>query len=156
MKKNLEYLAYMWRHKWSVFKAGWKLGVPWSLLVLHDLSKFLPWEWFPYLNYFYGTPDQSSFDRAWLDHIHHNKHHWQYWVLREDNGKVVCLDMPIYYILEMVADWIGVGQAKGSTDPAEVEKWYAANIDKIPLSKRTRYMVELTIYFYVMPPGGEN
>lgn len=54
MRKHLLYLKYVLRHKWFVFVAGLRRGVPlWQLLV-HDLSKFRPDEWRPYAEWFYG------------------------------------------------------------------------------------------------------
>jgi hypothetical protein len=47
---------------------------------------------------------EADFDRAWLRHLHRNKHHPQHWVLIEDSGAIVCLPMPYIYILEMIAD----------------------------------------------------
>jgi len=93
MKKHLKYLSYVIRHRWYVFVECLKMGLVWRGLV-HDLSKFLPSEWFPYVNYFNGEwrckgdvpPDykapqeiKADFDLAWLKHQHRNPHHWQYW-----------------------------------------------------------------------------
>jgi uncharacterized protein DUF5662 len=86
MKAHLFYLKYVLRHKWYVFRAGIKLGVPLSILLLHDWDKFLPDEWFPYVHTFYapdGTKqykESSDFAHAWMLHQHRNKHHWQYWL----------------------------------------------------------------------------
>lgn len=77
----------MLRHKWFVFLACQKAGLIGRGLV-HDLSKFTPSEWFPYVEYFYGEHAgkrqkpwyvQDAFDRAWLLHQNRNPHHWQYW-----------------------------------------------------------------------------
>jgi hypothetical protein len=92
MKKHFQYLWYILRHKWFVFLAGIKIGAPIWRLIVHDLSKFRPSEWFAYVNFFYGKKIESlakdrqeAFDRAWLHHQRRNPHHWQYWVLTEDN-----------------------------------------------------------------------
>lgn len=53
MKKHLQYLWYVIRHKWFVFVECCKLGIPW-LGIVHDLSKFLPSEWKPYVDWFYS------------------------------------------------------------------------------------------------------
>lgn len=96
MGRHWQYFRYVVRHKWFVFVAGCRLGIPW-LAALHDNSKFLPDEWRWYARHFYA-PDGSrqtwqgkdgfyvdadsdtKFDRAWLKHIRRNKHHPQYWV----------------------------------------------------------------------------
>jgi hypothetical protein len=56
MKKHFQYLSYVVRHKWFVLLAGLRTGAPLWRLIIHDWSKFLPCEWFPYVNYFYGQP----------------------------------------------------------------------------------------------------
>jgi hypothetical protein len=96
MGRHWQYLKYVLRHKWFVFVAGCRLGIPW-LALLHDNSKFFPDEWRWYARHFYA-PDGSKqtwqgkdgfyvdpkndtkFDRAWLKHIKRNKHHPQHWV----------------------------------------------------------------------------
>lgn len=57
MQKHWRYLKYVIRHKWFVLLAGLTLGVPLRQLLVHDWSKFLPCEWFPYASFFYGQPD---------------------------------------------------------------------------------------------------
>ena len=102
---HFKYLSYVLRHKWYVFVECCKLGTP-LRGILHDLSKFLPSEWFPYARHFYGNlpnwddvkricptyqykntkqGNKDLFDIAWLLHQKRNKHHWQYWLLLEDN-----------------------------------------------------------------------
>lgn len=53
MKPTFQYLSYVLRHKWFVFKAGIFLKVPVWQLLIHDWTKFLPSEWYAYRNYFY-------------------------------------------------------------------------------------------------------
>lgn len=147
MSKHFKYLSYIVRHKWFVFIAGLRVGVsPW-LLIIHDWSKFLPSEWFPYVESFYGgwgknRPEwvKAGFDRAWLHHQHHNPHHWQHWMLREDSGSVKLLQIPIRYAREMVADWMGAGRA--ITGKWEAVEWYAKNREVIQLHPQTRVAVE--------------
>jgi hypothetical protein len=56
LKAHLRYAGYLLRHKWYVFLACRRLGVPlWQALV-HDWTKLLPSEWFPYVRFFYGLP----------------------------------------------------------------------------------------------------
>lgn len=87
MKPHLQYLWYVLRHKWFVFVAGLTYGVPLWQLLIHDLSKCSPAEWGPYVAYFYGrdtTASKPVFDRAWNHHQKANPHHWQYWLLTND------------------------------------------------------------------------
>jgi hypothetical protein len=156
---NRQYLRYVLRHKWYVFVAACRLGVPW-LGLLHDLSKFTPQEWVPYARHFFGPqrrPEggtnaahdqdgydaasiQAAYDRAWLVHIHRNAHHWQHWVLLREGGVATALPMPDRYRREMLADWIGAGRAQGSKSGAR--DWYVANRGKMQLHDETRAWVE--------------
>jgi uncharacterized protein DUF5662 len=158
--KHLKYLRYLVRHKWFVFVAGLRLKVPLWRLIIHDWSKFLPCEWIPYANFFYGPkpdakePDdwkywapiddlRARFDRAWLHHQHFNPHHWQHWVLRNDDGSTVYLHIPENFVREMVADWCGAGRA--ITGKWEVRKWYTKNQERILLHPRARDIVEALV-----------
>lgn len=161
--KHLRYLKYLICHKWFVFLAGLKTKAPLWRLIVHDWSKFLPCEWLPYVESFYGkgialrqeqksvlglTPSEdqdlieikSSFDHAWLHHQHLNQHHWQHWVLREDSGRVKLLEIPEHFVREMVADWAGAG--RGITGKWEVVGWYEQNKTKIQLHDHSRVLVE--------------
>lgn len=171
MNKHLKNLSYILRHKWHVFNMGLKYRVWWYQLVLHDLSKFTPTEWFGYTNYFYARetvkkrlallalhPDRevvreesaeltalldhwkAKFNEAWNHHQKANKHHWQYWVLRNDDGKVVALKMPDRFVREMVADWAGASLAIRGYD--DTLNWYAKNRDLMMLHEETRKRVE--------------
>lgn len=145
MNACLRYLRYLARHKWFVYRAARSVGVPW-LGVVHDWSKFRPSEFFPYREFFYGKPGQSAqeaFDGAWLAHIHRNKHHWQHYVLRQDDGQTKALEMPHRYAREMVADWIGAGLAITGRD--NLKDWYAENRNKMLLAPLTRQWVDAYI-----------
>jgi len=149
---HLAYLVYLLCHKWFVFVEACRLGIPW-LGIIHDWSKFRSDEWFPYARFFYGPkPERDpigyfyeagaalAFDLAWLKHIHRNKHHWQWWILREDSGAVKALPMPECYQKEMLADWRGAGKAQGYGN--NTKAWYQANKEKMHLHPNTRRWVE--------------
>lgn len=159
MKQHWQYAKYLMRHKWFVFVAGLRTKAPLWRLVIHDWSKFLPCEWVPYSDYFYGEKarlqkeewDDSrywpaaqkyyvAFDRAWLHHQHANPHHWQHWILREDSGETKQLPIPEHFAREMVADWMGAGRA--ITGRWETREWYEKNATKIQLQPDTRHFVE--------------
>src|SRR5688572_29402107 len=120
MKAHFKYASYVARHKWFVLRAGLKTKAPLWRLLIHDWSKLTPAEWRPYVRTFYGrTPGPvelrhrfhgrpndernladwkadraAAFDKAWLHHQHRNPHHWQHWLLREDDGDLKTLPMP--------------------------------------------------------------
>lgn len=156
--KHFKYLSYVIRHKFYVYQEGRKLGVPRLQLLIHDWQKFTPAEWFPYVEKFYGNWGSANgwdnadrimaevnarFDKAWLHHQKlGGKHHWQYWVLVQDNGPMKAIEIPEKYRLEMIADWRGAGLALGKPD---AWAWYLANKDKMTLHSTTRELVEFEL-----------
>ena len=112
----------------------------------HDSSKYLPAEYNAYDQYFYGGEKteevKKNFNLAWLHHIHNNPHHWQHWVLINDEpGEgMVILDMPYNYIVEMICDWWAFSWAKGNLH--EIFSWYDKHKEYMKLSDNTRKSVE--------------
>lgn len=88
-----KYLQAVLRHKRFVYQEGRKLGLTLWRCLIHDWQKFLPVEWFPYAQAFYGSgggktgkpQGDKAFDRAWLHHQHLGPHHWQYWLVIESD-----------------------------------------------------------------------
>ena len=161
MKQYINYLWYILKHKYYVSVECFKEGLYWRGL-FHDLSKFLPSEFIPYANFFYNKPRDTTgyykptdtgneaFDRAWLLHQKRNKHHWQWWILPEDEGGVKVLCMESEYITEMICDWVGAGKAQGFFSPKddryfETKKWYKANGDKMNLHYATRAQINIIL-----------
>lgn len=155
-----EYDLYLQEHKENVFKglewlhenlpevlAGCNYGeLEQQIRYNHDASKSEPDEYYSYDRYFYGGNRSyqvvQDFNYAWLMHQKRNPHHWQYWVLINDDpieGFVV-LDMPYNYIIEMCCDWWAFSFAKG--DLREIFKWYIEHKDYMKLSDKTRKTVE--------------
>lgn len=155
------YDKYLYDHVNNVKRAGiWLMCTPtitegWSQdeidelmanIADHDRSKWDGEEYEPYDNYFYGEPDEDSFNRAWLHHIHNNPHHWQHWLLMNDDGKyrepgkVVALEMPKANVIEMVADWWSFSWQGG--DLYEMFGWYESHKDCMVLHQNTREYVE--------------
>ena len=162
MRAHWKYLRYVLRHKWYVLVECFKYGLYWQGVV-HDWHKFLPSEWFPYVGYFYGEdyPEyktvstyqkthygdkwtkewaQERFNKAWLHHIHFAPHHWQHWVLREDDGETKVLFMPWKYQREMLADWRGAGRAINGRD--DTSQWYTENKGRMMLHPSVRDWIE--------------
>lgn len=149
-----QYDEYIKNHKDNVVKAyEWlcsnlpELKIDYEMTICdHDLSKYDAYEYFAYDSYFYGNNRShqvvQDFNYAWLEHIHRNPHHWQYWVLINDdpeNGEIV-MDIPYVYIIEMICDWWSFSWSKG--DLHEIFNWYEERKDYIKLSPKTRKTVE--------------
>lgn len=113
---------------------------------MHDASKNYLDEYRAYDDYFYGGNKSyevvKNFNYAWLQHIHRNPHHWQYWVLINDNPEegTVALDMPRRYIIEMICDWWAFSWKDGEL--TEIFDWYKMHKKHMILSDDTRKTVE--------------
>lgn len=118
----------------------------WQTIFAHDQSKNEPDEYEAYDAYFYGNNRSynvvENYRRAWLLHIHRNPHHWQHWVLINDDPKEgeVVLEMPYDYILEMICDWWSFSLNKGM--PNEIFSWYDEHSAYMKLAPNTRKTVE--------------
>lgn len=111
----------------------------------HDESKYKREEYEAYDGYFYGGNRSydvvTAFDYAWLIHQRRNPHHWQYWVLiQDDQAGLKPLIMPNSYILEMIADWWSFSWKSGNLE--EIFDWYEKHKNGMLLHDRTRKIVE--------------
>lgn len=79
----------------------------------HDLSKYMPSEFWVGVKYYQGTQSPNNAERdvlgyssAWLHHKGRNKHHYEYWLdygIHAGDG-IVPVPMPMRYIVEMFID----------------------------------------------------
>lgn len=138
-----------------------------ATLSAHDESKFSVEEYDAYDQYFYGgNPSfdvKQAFDRAWLHHIHCNPHHWQHWVLLEDDPKtdlalqlakvgtgehralldimpIKLIRIPLPEIFEMIADWWTFSWKDGNL--FEIFTWYGEHRGKQFMHPKSREIVE--------------
>ena len=154
-----EYNTYLGNHRDNVAKAyawlktnlpdlfdGIDMGSSLDIGLSHDDSKSNPDEYDAYDAYFYGNNRShavvEAYRQAWLLHIHRNPHHWQYWVLINDDPKEgeVLLEMPYNYVIEMICDWWSFSWQKG--DLSEIFNWYDEHSAYIKLAPKTRKTVE--------------
>lgn len=120
----------------------------------HDRSKYnkipdaekyyeLTCEYDAYADYFYGEQTEEvkeAFDKAWLAHIHANPHHWQHWMLQNDEDGLRLLDMPYVFIIEMICDHWSFSWK--NDDLREIFTWYEQNKNGILFSTKTREIYE--------------
>lgn len=166
--KYIKYLRYLLKHKYYVMTECFKVNLIWRGLI-HDLSKFLPSEFIPYANYFYGKKESDikrgrnetgyykptdtgdkKFDFAWLFHQKRNRHHWQWWILPTDEEGIKIFEIPEPFLTEMICDWVGAGKAQGKFSPKddkylETRRWYKQNGKKMQLNEVTRKIIEKII-----------
>lgn len=151
-----EYDKYIQQHKANVLKGfNWlqtnlpqifPAGSDYTLQITeHDDSKYSLDEYDAYDAYFYGKAAEGvekEFRQAWLLHIHRNPHHWQYWVLiNDDPGEgQIALEMPYNYIIEMICDWWAFSWQR--CDLGEIFSWYEEHSEYIILAPETRKTVE--------------
>lgn len=155
---SYEYDRYLAQHKSNVQK-GYRwiaenlpdlfydgIDYDWQIGFCHDTSKSAPDEYDAYDAYFYGNNKSyavvQAFNYAWLHHIHNNPHHWQFWILVNDdpNEGMVIMDMPYNYIIEMICDWWAFSWVSGNL--SEIFNWYDQHKDYMKLSDQTRKTVE--------------
>ena len=115
-----------------------------QICAAHDKSKSDDDEYYAYDEFFYSK-DQSfgvkqRFKYAWLTHIHKNPHHWQYWVLNNDDTGEEILDMINCFIIEMICDWWSFSWKNGNL--FEIFEWYNERKALMKLSDKTRSSVE--------------
>ena len=155
------YNEYLIEHKSNVLKGfDWlsknlpyiflndqiKSRCEWLCANAHDQSKYNKEEYDAYDKYFYGGNRSyqvvQDFNYAWLHHIHNNPHHWQHWVLINDDPEEgeILMDMPYNYIIEMICDWWAFSWSKGNL--GEIFTWYEEHKNYMKLSPKTRKTVE--------------
>lgn len=153
-----QYDQYLAKHKENVKKGyDWLLenlpdlvkdipNLGWQTGFAHDQSKSQPDEYDAYDAYFYGNNRSfavvQAYRKAWLLHLHRNPHHWQHWVLINDDPEEgeILIEMPVNYILEMICDWWAFSWAKGNLQ--EIFKWYDEHKNYMKLHPNTRKKVE--------------
>lgn len=120
-------------------------NLEWQICFNHDQSKYQQDEYDAYDNYFYGNKSYSvvqDFKRAWLLHIHRNPHHWQYWILVNDDPDESenLIEIPYNYIIEMICDWWSFSWTKGEL--YEIFGWYEEHKNYIKLHPKTKSTIE--------------
>ena len=155
---SYQYDQYLTQHKENVKKGfDWiRNNIPdlikdaenteWLTGFAHDQSKSEPDEYEAYDAYFYGGNRSfavvQEYQKAWLLHLHRNPHHWQHWILINDDPKEgeILLEMPCNYILEMVCDWWAFSWVKGNL--TEIFEWYNEHKNYMKLHQNTRKKVD--------------
>ena len=131
MSKFFKHLRTVLTHKKYVAKYCFMCGLYYQGIV-HDLSKFNPIEFFESVKYYEGTrspidkcKEVNGYSLAWLHHRGRNRHHWEYWLDNFQDG-TTCIKIPFKYVLEMVCDFLGAGNAymgKEFTFDSEYNWW---------------------------------
>ena len=160
--KHFKTITY---HKWLVLKGCFAVGL-YRQGLCHDLSKYMPSEFFVGVKYYQGDRSPNNAEReaigyssAWLHHKGRNKHHYEYWMdysMRYVKGGMAPAPMPVKYIVEMLMDRIAackVYQKEKYTSKSALE-YYLTGKDPAPLHEKTRMLLEFLLHF--MAEHGEK
>ena len=105
-------------HKLMVMKGCFAVGLYWQGLT-HDLSKYMPSEFFVGARYYQGTQSPNNAERmdrgyssAWLHHKGRNKHHYEYWMdySAHMGDGIIPAKMPDKYVVEMFIDRVAASK----------------------------------------------
>jgi len=142
-----KYFKYIVNHKWNVFIECFKTKQFFHGIV-HDISKFLPSEFIPYAKFFYSKnrekeykqsdENDTNFQKGWCHHQKRNKHHWNYWVSVTRKDEIEAIPMATKYIMQMIADWNGMGRKFGG----KTKDYYLKNKDTMILHPKTIKIIE--------------
>lgn len=116
IKNSIGHLRNIIVHKFWVYYYGRQLNINRWQLLMHDMSKFHPVEFFESVRWYQGDKSPipvvktiKGWSKAWMHHKSHNKHHYDYW-LDVKNDKVFPVQIPYKYVMEMIADWLAAGR----------------------------------------------
>ncbi|MGN0166356.1 MAG: DUF5662 family protein [Lachnospiraceae bacterium] len=116
--KLINHFKTITKHKIEVMKNCFRAGI-YLQGITHDLSKYMPSEFFRGVKYYQGNKSpndaerrETGISRAWLHHKGRNKHHFEYWIDYDlsAGGKMAGLEMPVNYLVEMVCDRIAASK----------------------------------------------
>ena len=137
-------------HKKYVFLYCFIAGITWQG-IKHDMSKLNPKEFFESVKYYQGnrspidaSREENGYSKAFLHHVGHNKHHYEYWIDHYDMGGIP-VQMPYKYALELVCDYLGAGRAYMKdkfTYQAEYQWWMKKNENPIMMHPHTKAFVD--------------
>lgn len=119
-----------------------------EIIASHDRSKYSEEEFEPYAGYFYTYTDdegvgravREDYEKAILHHQNVEPHHWQYWVLIQNDGSLKPLEMPHINMLEMICDWWSY--SFHVDDLYDMIYWYRCHKSYISLHEKTQQKVE--------------
>lgn len=124
--------AFKWLSERNIIPTDVLNDVSHACEFAHDESKTDQEEYDAYDQHFYGNrsyENEKSFLYAWNHHLHKNPHHWQHWILindDKDNGEKI-LEIPEKYIWEMICDWWSFSHMSGNL--YEIFDWYEKGKD---------------------------
>lgn len=154
LKNAIKHFHKINKHRYYVCKNCFK-AKQYKRGLLHDLSKYSPIEFFESVKYYDGKISpiekckaENGWSKAWLHHRGRNKHHWEYWIDNINNGYPEAILMPYEYIVEMLCDYIGAGQAYQGKDwtPQKEYEWWNKKRKQVLLHPLTEYFISRVLF----------
>ncbi len=144
------------RHRFLVMKMCFRCGM-YKQGLLHDLSKYSLEEFIPSVRYYQGyrspygkEKELKGYSLGWLHHKGRNKHHWEYWVDRTHGSEeLVCIRMPMNYMLESVLDRIAASKVYNGpsyTDGKPLEFFTSSKEYRVMNQENAREIEDLLRY----------
>ena len=154
IKRFFGHLKTVLTHKRWVFYYASHLGYTWRGLV-HDLSKFSPVEFNESVKFWTGkrspilvAKEKNGISYAWLHHRGRNKHHYEYWIDKLDQGGVPH-KIPFKYVVEMVCDWCAACRTytkdHGNVFKREYE-WWKGHKSDVKIHKDSKKLVSVLLW----------
>lgn len=146
-----EHFLTITRHRHLVIKHCFRAGIGFQGL-FHDLSKYLPEEFFVGAKYYQGhrSPNEGERDaygysKAWMHHKGRNKHHFEYWTDYDRvTRRLTPVQMPKRYVIEMFCDRVAAGkiyQGDAYTDRSPIEYFERGRATRV-IHPETSYQLE--------------
>lgn len=147
-----EHFKTITHHKLMVMKGCFSVGL-YRQGLLHDLSKYMPSEFFVGARYYQGTQSPNNAERkdkgyssAWLHHKGRNKHHYEYWMDYSAHAGqgIIPARMPEKYVVEMFIDRIAASKnynGENYTDDMPLKYYLSGNPGNF-MHKETRRQLE--------------
>lgn len=162
MLKSMEHLKTINNHKKLVMQSCFRVGL-YRQGLLHDLSKYMPSEFFVGCKYYQGTMSPNNMERkvkgyssAWLHHKGRNKHHLEYWIDyaipverdgKLEHGGICGMKMPVRYVVEMFIDRMSASKnyQKEKYSQESPLGYYNKGKEQYILHEDTRALLELLL-----------
>ncbi len=150
--KAWQHLKTIVHHKNLVRQGCFRVGL-YRQGIMHDWSKYTPAEFLIGCKYYQGNISPNNAERedkgyssAWLHHKGRNRHHLEYWIDYDENGKgcITGMRMPTKYVVEMFIDRISASknyQKEAYTDSSPLQ-YYEKGKDHYIMHPATRALLE--------------
>lgn len=154
--KALQHFKTITYHKYLVMQGCFRVGLYWQGLT-HDLSKYMPSEFFVGAKYYQGTRSPNNAEReakgyssAWLHHKGRNKHHYEYWIdysMKDIEGGMRPAQMPVRYVIEMFMDRVAASKVynKENYKDSDPLKYFLSGKNQDLLHPKTRKQLEILL-----------